>query len=57
MSRVATLIRYNEDIPIQKNENAEGFKEKSGNLVPALIIRSMNSETDVARINHIPTLI
>jgi len=56
MSRVATFIRYNEDLPIQKNENAEGFKEKSGNLIPALIIRSMNSETDVARINHIPTL-
>ena len=56
MSRVATLVRYNEDIPIQNDENAEGFKEKSGNLVPALIIRSLHSETDVARINHIPTL-
>jgi hypothetical protein len=56
MSRVATIVRYNKDILIQKNEKAEGFKEKSGNLVPALIIRSMNPETDVARINHIPTL-
>jgi hypothetical protein len=39
----------------RQSQKAEGFKEKSGDLVPALIIRSMNSKIDVARINHIPT--